>query len=400
MNQDNTLFKHHLAQTSPFPIGLEIKNASGIHIFTTDGREFIDMISGVGVSSLGHGNTMVVKAITKQVEKHLHVMVYGEFVQEAQVKAAKVLTSVLPDRLDTVYFVNSGTEANEAALKLAKRATGRTKLIAFEGAYHGSTHGSLSVSGNETKKAAYLPLLPDIEFIKLNDTDGLERIDKTVAGVILETVQGDAGIRIPDRAYMKALRKQCDKTGAMLILDEIQCGIGRTGKMFAFEHFSIEPDILTLGKALGAGMPIGALVAPKSLMALFTHDPMLGHITTFGGHPVSCAAAAAGLEFMVSKAIVEKVQRKGNYIKKRLSDLPGVVEIRYIGLFFAIEMESPERVQAIVKQCMEFGLLGFWFLSCPQAFRIAPPLTINDTELRQACDIIELVIRETHLTVR
>jgi len=400
MNQNNTLFQHGLAQTSPFPIGLEIKNASGIYIYTTDGREFIDMISGVGVSSLGHGNTMVIKAIKKQVEKHLHVMVYGEFVQEAQVQAAKFLTSVLPDSLDTVYFVNSGTEANEAALKLAKRATGRTKLIAFEGAYHGSTHGSLSVSGNETKKAAYGPLLPEIEFIKLNDMEGLRQIDKTVAGVILETVQGDAGVRIPDVVYMKALRKQCDRMGAMLILDEIQCGIGRTGKMFAFEHFTIEPDILTLGKALGAGMPIGALAASKSVMKLFTHDPMLGHITTFGGHPVSCAAAAAGLEYMVSKNIAEKVKRKGAYINKRLKDLPGVVEIRHIGLFFAIEMESAERVQAIVEQCMQFGLLGFWFLSCPHSFRIAPPLTINDTELRQACDIIELAIRETHLTVR
>jgi len=397
MSQESLLFESHLAQTTPFPIGLKIKSASGIYINTSDDRQFIDMISGVGVNALGHGNKEVLTAIKKQVEKHLHVMVYGEFVQEAQIDAARELTAVLPKELDTVYFVNSGTEANEAALKLAKRVTVRHKIISFEGAYHGSTHGSLSVSGNETKKASFRPLLPEIEFIRLNNNEDLNRIDSTVACVILETIQGDAGVRIPTPQFMHALRAKCESEGALLILDEIQCGIGRTGKMFAFEHYGIKPDILALGKALGAGMPIGALVANHKLMRQFTFDPMLGHITTFGGHPVACAAAAAGLRYMSNKDLVSKVQRKGNYIFKRINVLPGVVEVRQMGLFIAVDLGSEARVSKVVGICMEMGLLLFRFLSCPSSFRIAPPLVINDVELRQACDIIELAIREASL---
>lgn len=388
MSESSILLDKNLAQTTMFPLGLEIERAEGIYIITKDGKRYMDMVSGVGVSGLGHGNTYINDAIKAQIDRHLHVMVYGEFVQDSQVKAASLLTSLLPKTLDCCYFVNSGTEANEAALKLAKRITGRTKIVSFKGAYHGGTHGSLSVSGNEMKKAAFRPLLPNVHFIRFNEMDDLNVIDDKTACVIMETIQGDAGVRIPELVYMQALRKRCDETGAQLILDEIQCGLGRAGTWFAFEQFGIVPDTLTLGKALAGGLPVGCMISSKEKMQQLTHDPMLGHISTFAGHPVICAAVAATLEYMQQRYIVADVERKGRRIVELLSDHSKIKAIRQRGLFFAIDMDSMETVQQVVDYCMSKGLISFWFLSCPWSFRIAPPLTISDDEIKNACDII------------
>ena len=369
-------------------MGLDVARAEGIWIHTTDGKRYMDMISGIGVSALGHSHAAINEAIKAQVDRHLHVMVYGEFSQSASQRAGERLVGILPEKLNCVYFTNSGAEANEAALKLAKRATGRSKIISFNGSYHGSTHGALSVTGNEVKKCAFRPLLPDVHFIDLDDLKGLKCIDDRTAAVILETIQGDAGVRIPAGKYMRALRDKCDEVGALLILDEIQCGLGRTGKMFAFEHFDIEPDILTLGKALGGGMPIGAMCASRKLMGKLTHDPELGHITTFGGHPVACAAADVFLESLSAEVKMTRIDQLGEHIKTRLRGGAGVKEIRQIGLFFAIDMGSSESVQKVVEGCLERGLISFWFLSCPTAFRIAPPYIITQEEIEAACDII------------
>ena len=389
MQRSSSFLDRHLAQTTMFPFNLEIERAEGIYLYTTDGRRYMDMISGVGVSALGHGHPDVKNAIKEQVDKHLHVMVYGEFMQSAQVDLADLLCKQLPESLNTVYFVNSGTEAVEAALKLVKRATGRSRLIAFQGAYHGSTHGSLSVSGNEKKKQAFLPLLPEVQIIPFNQTEALKNIDETVAGVIVETIQGDAGIRIPDQDWMLALRKRCDEVGALLILDEIQAGMGRAGTLFAFEQFGIVPDLLVLGKALGAGMPIGALISSRSLMELFTDNPMLGHITTFGGHPVVCASALAGLKVLLRDGLIEGVEAKGRMIREALESHPAVCEIRQRGLYMAIDLASIEATQQVVEDCLDNGLIGFWFLSNPASFRLAPPLTISEDELQLAISIIQ-----------
>lgn len=390
--ESNALFDRHLAQTTPYPIGLEIERAEGIYLYTPEGKRYMDLISGVGVSALGHGNPEVRAAIKYQVDQHMHVMVYGEYLQSAQSQAAATLTRLLPGSLDTVYFVNSGAEANEAALKLARRVTGRTEMIAFAGGYHGGTTGALALSGNEQKKYAFRPLLPDVRHIRLNDFEALKHITERTAGVLLETIQGDAGIRIPDAKWMQALRARCTEVGALLILDEIQCGLGRAGSWFAFEQFDIVPDALTLGKALGAGMPVGALVAGRGLMEQFTHDPMLGHITTFGGHPVICAAVNAGLLALERDYIIPGVSRKGRRFRKHLGDHKQVVEFRQTGLFMAVELASPEAVQQVVAYCLERGVIGFWFLSCPEAFRLAPPLVISDAEIDTACSVIRAAL--------
>jgi len=369
-----------------------MSHAEGLYIYDKAGKAYMDMISGLAVSALGHSQPSILKAIHDQAEQHLHVMVYGEFTQDSQLNLSKLLTSLLPGKFDTCYFLNSGTEANEAALKLAKRVTGRSKIISFKGAYHGSTHGSLSVSGNEYKKTAFRPLLPNIEFIELNNHSHLESIDEQTACVILETIQADAGIRIPDKEWMKALRTGCTDKGALLILDEIQAGYGRTGKFSAFEHYDIVPDILTLGKALGAGLPIGALVSSKEMMSQFTHDPVLGHITTFGGHPLPCASATAGLEYLISHKLIEQVESKAGLIYSLLKGHPLVKEVRYKGLLFAIEMENADVVQKIVEGCKEAGVISFWFLSCPSAFRLAPPLTITNEEIKKACQKMLMVM--------
>jgi acetylornithine/succinyldiaminopimelate/putrescine aminotransferase len=381
------IFLNHLAQTTGHPYQIAVERAQGIYLYAPDGKRYTDLISGISVSNIGHGHPRVIQAIKDQVDRHLHVMVYGEFIQSSPNKLAKKLTDLLPDNLDCCYFVNSGTEANEGALKLAKRFTGRTEIVSCRRSYHGSTHGSLSVSGNETKKAAFRPLLPDVRFVDFNVMADLDQITERTACFILETIQGDAGVRIPDQAYMKAARKRCDETGALLILDEIQCGMGRTGTFFAFEQFDIVPDILTLAKALGGGLPIGAFIASKAIMHAFTHDPMLGHITTFGGNPVCCASALATLEVLEEENLIGLVEAKGKLIETLLRH-PEIREIRRIGLMFAIDFDSAEKVSRIVENAKVLGVICYWFLSHPNSFRIAPPLTITEDEIRESVGLI------------
>ena len=394
---ERDFFLSHLGQTTPFPFLVEVERAEGIYIYDKQGKAYMDMISGVAVNNIGHRHPKVVSALKNQIDKYLHVMVYGEFIQDSQQLLVKELLEVLPDSLDGVYVVNSGTEAIEAALKLAKRVTGRTELISFRGSYHGSTHGSMSVSGNEVKKQAFRPLLPDIQFLHLNQHTDLERITENTAGVILETIQGDAGVRRPTVTFMKALRQRCDEVGALLILDEIQCGMGRTGKLFAFEHFDIVPDILTLGKALGGGMPIGALVSSQKRLMEFTHAPMLGHITTFGGHPVICAAAAAAVQVLKTEIDWKELEEKAQRFETRFHQHPELIEIRRVGMMFAFDMVSAERVERVVSRCMEKGLITFWFLSHPYSFRLSPPLNITEDEFNLAADLILQAIEETRI---
>ncbi|WNB18832.1 aspartate aminotransferase family protein [Marivirga arenosa] len=391
---EQQIFLNHIAQTSPFPFLIEIEKAKGVYLYDKNGKSYMDLISGVAVSNLGHQHPKVIEAIKSQVDKHLHTMVYGEYVQSSVNQLAKTLTSHLPSHLNSVYFCNSGAESIEGALKLAKRITGRTELLSFKGAYHGSTHGALSISSNENKKYRFRPLLPDVGFLKLNDFEGLDRITTKTACVIIETIQGDAGVRIPQQNFLKALRKKCNETGTILIMDEIQSGIGRTGKLFAFEHFDVEPDILCTAKALGGGLPLGAFIAKKEYMDLFTKNPMLGHINTFGGNPVSCAAAAATLEVILEDGFLEDVERKGKIFEDSIRH-PAIKEIRRIGMMFAIEFDSAEIVSKIVQECLKNGVICFWFLSCPDSFRIAPPLTINDDEINTACEVINNAIKKS-----
>tara|TARA_B100000683_G_scaffold46613_1_gene43225 strand:- start:8809 stop:9978 length:1170 start_codon:yes stop_codon:yes gene_type:complete len=385
------MYTPFLANTTNQPFGIEVVSAEGIYLIDREDKRYIDLISGIAVSNLGHQNQHVKSALLDQLNKHLHVMVFGEFSQEIQNKLAQKLASFLPKSLNCLYVVNSGTEANEAALKLAKRATGKTRLVSFKGAYHGSTHGSLSVSGNEQKKYAFRPLLPDVMQLPFNDCDALDSIDHQVAGVIIEPIQGDAGVRIPSKEFMLKLRKICDEHCILLIADEIQTGFGRTGKLFAYEHFDIVPDIMTIGKAFGGGMPIGGLVTSQKIMSLFTTNPPLGHITTFGGHPMCCAGALAGLEVLENENIVPNVELKGVLFESLLNHKM-IKEIRRKGLFFAIELENPAVVQKVVEGCKDMGLLSFWFLSCPESFRIAPPLVISTEEIKISCAIITEVM--------
>ncbi len=385
---DKALFLDHIAQTTPFPIGLEVEKANGSYIYDKSGKAYLDMISGVAVSNLGHNHPKIVEAIKKQVDQYLHVMVYGEFIQEPQNALAQALKSILPENLHNFYFVNSGAEAVEAALKLAKRSTGKTELIACKKAYHGSTHGALSVGGNETKKQAYRPLLPDVKFITHNSLTDLEKITVGTAAVLIEVIQGDAGVRIPSQQWLTALRNKCNETGTLLIFDEIQTGFGRTGKFFAFEHFGVIPDILVLGKALGGGMPIGAVVSSKKRMANFTFNPMLGHITTFGGHPVPCAAGAAFVDALKSEISWQDVEEKGQYLENALQHTI-VNEIRRKGLMFAIDLAHFNQVKSVFDYCLAQGVITFWFLSTDYSFRLSPPLNISYQELDQAIKIIQ-----------
>lgn len=389
------IFLENLAQTSPFPFKIPVERAEGVWLYGPESgkKRWLDFISGIAVANVGHRHPHVVKAIKDQVDKHLHVMAYGEYVQSPSNLLAEKLTSLLPSTLNCTYLVNSGTEANEAALKLAKRATGRTEIVSFHRSYHGSTHGSLSVSGNEKKKNAFRPLLPDVRFINFNKLEDLEQITERTAGVIVETIQGDAGVRIPDKSYMQALRKRCTETGALLILDEIQCGMGRTGTLFAFEQFEIVPDILTIAKAFGGGMPIGAFISSTERMALLTHNPMLGHITTFGGNPVCAAAALATLQVLTTPGLLEEVEEKGKLIESMIRH-PKVKEIRRKGLMFAIDFENEETVKRIVDEALANGVICFWFLSHPASFRIAPPLTITEEEIRHGCSVIRDAIEK------
>lgn len=388
----HTEFLTHVAQTNPHPLILEVARAEGVYIYDVAGKAYIDMISGLAVTNVGHRHPKVMQAIKDQLEAYLHIIPYGEFVQGPQVKLAKRLGELLPDGLSSVYFVNSGAEAVEGSLKLAKRYTGRQEIVACHKSYHGSTHGALSVSGNEKKRSAFLPLLEGVSFINFNVEEDLPKITERTAAVIVETIQGDAGVRIPSQTYLKALRQRCDETGALLILDEIQAGIGRTGTLFAFEQFGITPDILCLAKALGGGMPMGAFVSRPQVMKTLSFNPMLGHITTFGGHPVCCAAALASLE-VIADGVLDTVEEKGQLIVELL-DHPLVQEIRQIGLMLAIDLPSDEVTYQVVDRCLQRGVITFFFLSNPASFRLAPPLTSTREELEKACTVIREVFDE------
>ncbi len=391
MEFSREIFFDHIAQTSDTPFLISVSHAEGIYLYDTDNKRYTDLISGIGVSALGHKNPHVTHAIKEQIDKHLHVMVYGEYIQSAPNLLAKKITDLLPPTLNCCYFVNSGTEANEGALKLAKRYTGRHEIVSCRKSYHGSTHGSLSVSGNEIKKQAFRPLLPDVSFIEFNNPADLSVITTRTACVIMETIQGDAGVRIPSKSYMKAVRQRCDETGALLILDEIQSGMGRTGTLFAFEQFDIVPNILTVAKAFGGGLPLGAFIADRKLMSSLTHDPMLGHITTFGGNPVCCAASLATLEVIEKEKILEQVEEKGKLFEALLKH-PKIKEVRRIGLMFAIDFDSAETVNKIVLKAKELGVICYWFLSHPYSFRIAPPLTITKKQIEESCETILMAI--------
>lgn len=381
-------FKSLQGQTNENPYLIDVERAEGIYIWDKSGKRYTDMIAGVAVNNIGHRHQKVIKAIKEQLDKHLHVMVYGEYIQDAQLALAENLASILPEKLNCSYVVNSGTEANEAAIKLAKRYTGRQEIISCKNSYHGSTHGSLSVTGNEEKQASFKPLLPQVQFIEFNNIASLNLITEKSACVIIETIQGDAGLIKPTQAFITALREKCTTTGALLIFDEVQVGMGRTGKFFAFEHYNIIPDVLTLGKALGGGMPIGAFIASTEIMHSLTHNPMLGHITTFGGHPINCAAANACINVLKEESWITEAEQKGQLLEDILSQSEEVKEIRRAGLFLAVDLGSQDKVAQVVQQCLEKGVIGFWFLSTPTAFRLSPPLSITEEEIREAGQLI------------
>lgn len=390
-------FLNGLAQTNPNPLLIEVEHADGIYIYDKQGNKYVDMIAGLCVNNVGHNHPKIINAIKSQLDKHLHVMVYGEFIQQAQLDLSKNLIQLLPDNLDCVYAVNSGTEANEAAIKLCKAYTERTEIIAFNGAYHGSTNGSLSISSGEKRKKNFRPLLPNVKFLELNEIIGLNEITTDTAGVFIETIQGDAGVQVPSKSFMQSLRERCTAVGALLVLDEIQCGLGRTGKYFAFEHYNIQPDILTLGKSLGGGLPIGALVSNKKLLNTFRDRPSLGHITTFGGHPITCAAAASFCSVLKQEIRLDEVERLGSILENILIEHSAIKSCRRIGMMFAFDMETPELVSKVVHQCLQKGLITFWFLSHPNSFRLSPPLTISEDEIIHAGKLIYEAIDESIL---
>jgi acetylornithine/succinyldiaminopimelate/putrescine aminotransferase len=381
------LFLQHNAQTTLEPLLLEFNKASGMYLYDTEGKKYLDLIAGIGVSNVGHCHPAVVEAVKNQAESYMHIMVYGEFVQSPQVNFAKALADVLPANLNCTYFVNSGAEAVEGAMKLAKRYTHRTEIISCNNSYHGSTQGALSLMGNEEFKQAYRPLLPHIKFIEYNSLPDLDLITTNTAAVFIETIQGEAGIRIADKAYFKALREKCTATDTLLVLDEIQCGFGRTGKLFGFEHFDIVPDILLLAKGIGGGMPIGAFISSKEIMIALATNPILGHITTFGGHPVSCAAGLATLQTILHENIVDGVTEKGELFKKLLVH-PAIKEVRDKGLMIAIEFENFETNKKIIDACIADGVISDWFLHCSNSMRVAPPLIISNEEIEYACSVI------------
>lgn len=381
------LFLQRLAPTSDFPMMLEVTRGKGVYLYDPQGKPYLDLIAGIGVSALGHCHPAVVDAVKQQSDRYLHTMVYGEFVMSPQVQLADELTRVLPESLNSVYFVNSGAEATEGAMKLAKRYTGRAEIIASFDAYHGSTQGALSLMSDTYFTQAYRPLLPGIRHIRFNAVADLQNITPQTAAVIVETVQAECGIQRPQNDYLKKLRQRCDEVGALLILDEIQAGYGRTGSLFAFEQYGIVPDILLLAKGMGGGMPIGAFVAGRELMQVFANHPVLGHITTFGGHPVSCAAALATLRVLAGSDLIAQVVGKSKRFLSRLQH-PKIKAIRHAGLWMAVELDSFEAVQHVIHRCLEYGLITDWFLFNNRCLRIAPPLTITISEIDEACRIL------------
>ncbi len=381
------LFFQYVAQTSSAPIGLNVDRADGVFLYS-EGKKYFDLVSGVSVSNIGHGNKEVTDAVKAQVDNYFHLMVYGEMVQAPQVLHASLLSSILPESLRSIYYVNSGSEANEGALKLAKRVTGRREIISCKNGYHGSTHGALSVMGNEAMKSAFRPLLPMRSEIVFNNAEDLEKITNQTACVIMEPVQGEGGVVTPINGYLKKVRERCTQVGAMLIFDEVQTAFGRTGKMFAFEKYGVIPDILTLAKALGGGMPLGAFISSKKNMEALQSNPILGHITTFGGHPVCCAAALASLKILLRENWISKVEEKSLHIENRLKAHPKVKEIRRAGLLIAIDLGREDYASKIIPLLLEEGVISDYFLFNPTSFRIAPPLSISDLEIDEAIDAV------------
>ena len=381
------LFLSHIAQTSPKPIGIEMERAEGIYLWDKNGKKYIDGIAGFSVCNIGHSNNKVVKAVQDQAAAYMHVIVYGEFIETPQVAYASLLAENLPENLNCVYFTNSGSEATEGAMKLAKRVTKRTKIIACNNAYHGSTQGSLSLMGDEYWKNAFRPLLPDVHHVDYGSDDIFLSIDKNTACVIVETVQAESGITVPNKNWLKAIRQKCNENCALLIFDEIQAGFGRTGSLWAFEQFDVVPDILLLGKALGGGMPLGAFISSTILMSTLTHDPVLGHITTFGGHPVSCAAGKAALEVLLEGNYIATVKKRQQFLLDHLKH-PSIVSINSCGLWMSLQFETPEKAQAVIHCCVENGLVTDWFLFATDRLRIAPPLIITEVQLQEMCTII------------
>lgn len=385
------IFYKHIGQTSETPYALEIERAKGIYLFDSTGKKYIDLIAGVSVSNVGHLHPEVVKAVQKQAETYMHLMVYGEYIQSPQVEFAKLLTEQLPENLNSVYFVNSGSEANEGAIKLAKRYTGRSEIVAFKNAYHGSTQGVMSLMSDTYFTQAFRPLLPGIRFLEFNNTRDLLQISRKTACVLIEPIQGEGGVVLPDNDFLKKLRERCDETGTLLILDEIQTGFGRSGELFAFMKYDIVPDIFTIAKAMGGGMPIGAFVSDKKIMDAFTNNPVLGHITTFGGHPVSAAAALASLKVLLSQNIIHEVNKKGQYLISKLKH-QAIKSIRGTGLFYSVELENAEAVQKFIRTALDEGLITDWFIFLDNRFRIAPPLIISYEELDLVAEIILKVL--------
>ena len=384
-------FLAHVAQTSPEPMLVEVERAEGSFFYTPEGKRYYDLVAGVSVSNVGHANPEVVRAVQEQAARYMHVMVYGELVETPQVAYAAKIASLLPAPLESVYFVNSGAEAVEGALKLAKRYTGRTELISMRRAYHGSTHGAMTMMGTpegEEWKAAFRPLLPDAQAIEFNDFAQLERITRRTACVLAEPVQGEAGVRPPATGYLEALRRRCDEVGALLVFDEIQTGLGRTGALFAMQKYSVTPDIVCLAKAFGGGMPLGAFISSHAIMDTLQSNPVLGHITTFGGHPVCCAAGLAALNYLLENRVVETVEAKGALCEELLADHPAVREIRRSGLLLAVELGDSAKLYRIMELFKQAGILSDWFLYCDTAFRISPPLTISEEEVRESAALV------------
>ncbi|MEP7320008.1 MAG: aspartate aminotransferase family protein [Panacibacter sp.] len=392
MNQ-RQLFLQHVAQTSPSPIGLEISSAKGIYQYDINGKAYIDLISGFSVANIGHSNPKVIEAVQQQAAAYMHLIVYGEFIQTPQVAYAKLLTDHLPVNLNSVYFTNSGAEATEGAMKLAKRVSGRSKIIAFNNSYHGSTQGALSVMGSEYWRNAFRPLLPDVYHFDYGSDEAIDTIDSTICCVILETVQAESGVTKPPKEWLQAIRKKCNEHYVLMILDEIQAGFGRTGTLWAFEQFNVVPDILLLGKALGGGMPLGAFIADKKLMNTLTHNPVLGHITTFGGHPVSCAAGKRAFEVLLEGNYIDDVKSKEQIIRDHLNSSK-ILRVNSCGLWASLRFDSFETNKKVIDRCIEKRLITDWFLFAPECLRIAPPLIITDEELIQVCALINQAIEE------
>lgn len=381
------LFLQHLAQTSEAPLGLEIESAEGVYLTAVSGKKYMDLISGISVSNIGHRHPEVIGAIQDQLGKYLHLMVYGEYIQAPQVRLSHLLSELLPEQLTSVYFVNSGSEAIEGAMKLAKRYTGRTEIISFKNAYHGSTQGSLSIMGNEEFKNAFRPLLPDVRQIEFNNFAQLEQITERTACVFVECIQGEAGAIVSQPGFLKSLRNRCTATGTLLIADEIQTGFGRTGKWFAFQHDDIVPDIVCVAKGMGGGMPLGAFISSAEIMTALSRNPVLGHITTFGGHPVCCAAGIATIKVLQNEQLIEQISDKENLFRELLIH-PFIKSIQGKGLLLALEFDSYEQNKMIIDACIENGVITDWFLFNAHSMRIAPPLTITFEEIRKACDVI------------